>query len=83
MMDSAPQYDREAEERGRRLVEVFEATAEMFNRMSPAERDRIQQSHLAAARGPRGNFRLVLEGMDLLLKLRREQVRNASEEAGT
>ena len=63
---------READEESRqRLARLCEMSDALFDGMTPAQRDRIQQTHLAAARGPMGNLRLLCEMTNLLIRLRR------------
>jgi hypothetical protein len=43
----------------------------MLSRMTSAERDRMMQEHLAAARGPQRNLQLLCEMTRTLFELRR------------
>ena len=53
-----------------RLARLCEMTDAMFSRMKPAERDRMRQAHLAAARGPTRNLQLLCEMTDMLRELK-------------
>lgn len=56
---------------GERLVILCRMTQEMLDRMTDAERDRMLQEHLAAARGPEKNLQRLCEMTQTLLELRR------------
>jgi hypothetical protein len=56
-----------------RFIRACELTDSRLASMSPAERDRMLQTHLAAARGPERNLQLMFEMTDFLLSLRHEQ----------
>ncbi len=60
---------REAE---RRLATLCRMTREMLDRMTPAQRDRMMQEHLAAARGPERNLRLLCEMSRFLFECRKQ-----------
>lgn len=60
----------ESRERGEKLALVCRMTREMLERMTPAERDRMMQEHLAAARGPQRNLQLLCDMTRTLLALR-------------
>jgi hypothetical protein len=45
-------------------------TSEMLERMTPAERDRLLQRHLAEARGPQKNLSVLCAMTSALLRLR-------------
>ena len=55
-----------------RLATLCRMTREMLERMTPAERDRMMQEHLASARGPEGNLARLCEMTRTLLALRRQ-----------
>jgi hypothetical protein len=57
---------------GERLLRICEMTDAQLRAMSPADRDRMLQVHLAAARGPRRNFTLLCAMTDGLAAVRRE-----------
>ena len=60
--------DKDAQERFARLCEM---TQEVLDNMSPGERDQMRQRHLAAARGPANNLRLLFQMTDMLLAIRK------------
>lgn len=59
---------------GEKFLRICEMTDERLRAMSPAERDRMLQIHLTAARGPRRNFMLLCEMTDSLAPIRRERL---------
>lgn len=59
---------------GERFRQICEMTDERLRRMSPAERDRMLQVHLAAARGPRRNFALLCQMTDAFASVRRQRL---------
>jgi hypothetical protein len=59
---------------GEGLIRICELTDARLREMSPAERDRLLQYHLAAARGPRRNFELLCRMTDDLAPVRRERL---------
>lgn len=58
-------------DRFRRLCEMQQRR---WDNMPPPEKDRLLQSHLAAARGPRRNFMLLCKMTDDFLPARRERL---------
>ena len=63
---------RQVDEDGiQRFACLCEMTRDMLDRTTPAQRDRMQQTHLAAARGPANNLRLMCEMADMLHQLKR------------
>jgi len=46
-------------------------TSEFLRGMTPQERDRVLQTHMAEARGPAGNARVLCAMTDLLIRSRR------------
>ena len=56
---------------GERLVKLCRMTQEMLDRMTDAQRDRMLQEHLAAARCPEKNLQRLCEMTQALLDLRR------------
>ncbi len=61
-------------ELGERFLLLCRMTDEMMRSMSPADRDRMLQEHLAAARGPGRNFLLLCQMSDALAGVRRERL---------
>ena len=61
--------DAEAQQR---LATLCRMTREMLERMTPAERDRMMQEHLAAARGPERNLQLLCDMTRTVLALRKQ-----------
>jgi len=59
---------------GEALVRICEMTDAMLRGMSPADRDRMLQCHLAAARGARRNFALLCQMTDAFATVRRERL---------
>ncbi len=59
---------------GEALVRICERTDAMLRAMDPADRDRMLQIHLAAARGPRRNFMLLCKMTDDLAPVRRARL---------
>ena len=57
-----------------RFLEICRMTDEMIAKMPPAKRDRMLQTHLAAARGPAGNFKLLCELTDAFAPIRRQRL---------
>ena len=55
-----------------RFVRLCRMTDEMLAKMTPAERDRMMQEHLAAARGPERNLELLCNMTETLLALRKQ-----------
>jgi len=55
---------------GERLVRLCRLTSEMLERMTPAERDRLLQRHLAEARGPQKNLVVLCAMTSTMLRLR-------------
>lgn len=53
-----------------RLVQLCEMQERMWSSLRPDERDRILQTHMAAARGPTRNLVLLCEMTDSLQALR-------------
>ena len=53
-----------------RFAHLGRMTREMLSRMTPAERDRMMQEHLAAARGPERNLQLLCDTVHALLAMR-------------
>ena len=70
-MGDSRQAARESE-MGERLATLCRMTREMLERMTPAERDRMMQEHLACARGPERNLALLCEMTRTLVALRKE-----------
>ncbi len=70
------------EELARKLVLTCRMTDEMLRNMSPADRDRMLQTHLAAVRGPARNFALVCQATDALMDLHRERSRQGGSKHG-
>jgi hypothetical protein len=66
--------DESQGELGVRLVRLCGMIEEWLRGMSSAERDRMLQVHLAAARGPRRNFLLLCEMTDALAPIRRARL---------
>ena len=60
-----------------RFARLCRMTGDMLAIMTPAERDRMMQEHLAAARGPQRNLQLLCEMTRALLAIR---ARNRNEE---
>ena len=75
-MQEARRVDDEAIQR---FFEVCEMTDQMLAAMSPAEKDRMQQRHLAAARGPINNFFLACELSDAMHAWRSASRRNSTQ----
>ena len=59
------------EETCRRFAEVCRLTQERLSRMSPAERDRLLQEHLAEAHTPEKKFEMLCRMTTTMLRLRR------------
>lgn len=59
---------------GEALTRICEMTDARLRQMSPADRDRLLQYHLAAVRGPRRNFTLLCQMTDDLMPLRRARL---------
>ena len=57
-------------ETARRAMRLREMTREMLVNMTPPERDRMMQVHMAQARGPVGNGDLLRQSTDALLMMR-------------
>jgi len=55
-------------------------TQEMLDRMTDAQRDRMLQEHLAAARGPEKNLKCLCDMTQTLLELR--QARKTEDQKG-
>ncbi len=53
-----------------RLARLCRMTQEMLDRMTDAQRDRMLQEHLAAARGPEKNLKCLCDMTQALLELR-------------
>jgi hypothetical protein len=53
-----------------RFLAMCEMTEERLRTMSAADRDRMLQTHLSAARGPDKNFELMCETIDFLRSAR-------------
>ncbi|MCK4660544.1 MAG: hypothetical protein KAV82_13570 [Phycisphaerae bacterium] len=53
----------------RRAQRLREMTRDLLNDMTPAQRDRMMQIHLAQARGPRQNVLLACQMTSMLLRL--------------
>jgi len=64
------------EESRQRLAKTCEMMQEMLDNMSLAQRDRMRQTNLAAARGPANNFKLLCEMTDALRELRASKKQN-------
>ncbi len=56
-----------------RLHRVAQLTAEYLRALSPAERDRIMQTHLAQAREPSTNLKSVCQLTRSVLELRKNR----------
>lgn len=59
---------------GERLILLSRMTDERLLAMSPAERDRMLQTHLAATRSPRRKFELLCRMTDSFASIRRERL---------
>jgi len=66
----------------RRFARLCEMTQDMLDRMTSAQRDRMKQEHLAAARGPTNNLRLLCEMTDVLHLLRKQPLKQGSGGSG-
>ncbi|MCH7925698.1 MAG: hypothetical protein IIC51_09210 [Planctomycetes bacterium] len=64
------QTDQDATERAVRLRRM---TAEYLRAMSPQERDRMMQVHLAQARGPAKNLELLRSMTAMMVRIRKAQ----------
>lgn len=56
-----------------RAVRLRKMTDELLNSMSPSQRDRMMQTHLAQARGARLNALLMRQVTDTLLRLQAQR----------
>jgi hypothetical protein len=59
---------------GEAFVRICEMTDARLSGMSPPDRDRLLQYHLAAARGSRRNFELLCRLTDEFAPIRRELI---------
>lgn len=64
---------------GERLRRICEMTDAMLSHMTPQDRDRMLQVHLAAARGSMRNFALLCQMTDELAPIRRSLLGKESE----
>lgn len=64
----------ENEQLGEKFLLICRMTDDMLKHMSLAERDRMLQVHLAAVRGPAGNFKLLCEMTDAFAEIRRQRL---------
>ncbi len=58
-------------DQGKRAERLWTLMDDYIKRMTPQQRDRILQVHLAQARGPVRNLRLLCDSTALLLRARR------------
>jgi hypothetical protein len=67
-----------------RAVKLRQMTAEYLRNMTPQQRDRMMQVHLAQARGPIGNITLLrrLTASMLRIKRHRESINAEAKDAG-
>ena len=68
--------DAETIERGRRVVELMN---DQLRNMTPQERDRRMQVHLAQARGPVMNGYLLRRAMDFGIRIRAGRAAEAND----
>lgn len=73
--------DSEQERMAQRFRRLCRMMDEMLANMSPAERDRMYQIHLAAARGPVRNFQLLAEMTDAMILMRKGRIEKTSDNA--
>jgi hypothetical protein len=64
---------------GEMLVRICAMTDARLREMSPADRDRMLQTHLAAARGSRRNFMLLCSMTDSWAPVLRERLREGNQ----
>lgn len=66
---------------GGRFLQLCQMQHDMWTRISPAERDRIQQRHLAACQCSATKLRLLCEMTDMVRVLRTVAARENGQEA--
>ena len=64
-----------------RAVRLRQMTAEYLRSMTPQERDRLMQIHLAQARGPEANAMLLRRMTASMLRIKKAQQEAESEHA--
>jgi hypothetical protein len=82
-MSEQPEVRIADEETCRRFAEVCRLTQERLESMSPAERDRMLQEHLAEVRGPETKFRMLCQMTDMVFRLRRGAAQSPQDEVDT
>jgi len=70
-MSEQPEERIADEETCRKFAEVCRLTQERLDSMTPAERDRMLQEHLAEIRSPETKFRMLCQMTDMVFRLRR------------
>jgi hypothetical protein len=81
-MNGQPEARIADEETCRRFAEVCRLTQERLNRLTPAERDRLFQEHLAAGRSPDARFKTLCQMTTMMLCLRGGAARVRQAEVG-